>query len=204
MVLLYHYMLLELRGDKMQNILFINGCIREHNSRTLKIANTYIENLKNQKDFHLIERNLSNEDINFLSNKSFDLKTGEISSAKDFFAKEFADADEILLAAPFWEFLFPAIVSCYFEMVSIPGITFQYTEKGSVGLCNAKSLTYIYTSGDYLSQEDRICENYISRLSKLYGIPKFLTISAEGLDIETNCADTIVRDICNKIITNNK
>lgn len=204
MILLYHYKLLKLRGDKMQNILFINGCIREHNSRTLKIANTYIENLKNQKDFNLIERNLSNEDINFLSNKSFDLKTGEISSSNVFFAKEFADADEIILAAPFWEFLFPAIVSCYFEMVSIPGITFKYTENGSAGLCKAKSFTYIYTSGDYLSEDDKICEKYISRLSKLYGISEFSTISAEGLDIETNCADTIVSDICNKIITNNK
>ena len=112
----------------MKNILFINGCVRDDNSRTLKVANSYIETLKNKETFHLIERNLSNEDIHFLSNKSFDSKTGEISSSNVFFAKEFADADEIILAAPFWEFLFPAIVSCYFEMVSVPGITFKYTE----------------------------------------------------------------------------
>lgn len=186
----------------MKNILFINGCVRNDNSRTLKIANSYIENLKNKETFHLIERNLSNEDINFLSNKSFDSKTGEISSSNVFFAKEFADADEIILAAPFWEFLFPAIVSCYFEMVSIPGITFKYTENGSAGLCKAKSFTYIYTSGDYLSEDDKICEKYISRLSKLYGISEFSTISAEGLDIDTNCADSIINEICNKLKNN--
>lgn len=62
--------------------------------------------------------------------------------------------------------------------------------------------TYIYTSGDYLSEDDKICEKYISRLSKLYGISEFSTISAEGLDIDTNCADSIINEICNKLKNN--
>ena len=184
----------------MKIVLLINGCVREKQSRTLKIAKAYIEELKEHCEIELIERNLCEEKISFISNKNFDESTGELKLDSNFLlAKEFASADEIIIAAPFWEFLFPAIVNCYIEMVSVVGITFKYTAEGSVGLCKANSMTYIYSSGDDLKDEDKINERYIQRLSKLYGIPKFATISAEGLDMETNCADSIVSDICDKI-----
>ena len=170
----------------------------------MKIAKTYINALKEKENFELVERNLCEEEISFLSNKNFDAKTGELNLESDFsLAKEFADADKIIIAAPFWEFLFPAIVNCYIEMISIVGITFQYGVEGSIGLCKANSMTYIYSSGDELQDEDKICEKYLQRLSKLYGIPKFSVISAQGLDIQTNCADTIVNGVLEKIKSNN-
>ena len=187
----------------MKTVLFINGCVRGKQSRTLKIAKSYIESLKEHCDIELIERNLCEENISFLSNKNFNETTGELKLESDcLLAKEFASADKIVIAAPFWEFLFPVILNCYIEMVSVVGITFTYTAEGSVGLCKADSMAYIYSAGDNLKDEDKISEKYIQRLSKLYGIPKFATISAKGLDIETNCADTIVNDICDKIKNN--
>ena len=184
----------------MKKVLFVNGCVREEHSRTLKITKTYIDALKKQSDIEVIERNLSEENISFTSSKDLNAKTGQLDTSHDCtLAKEFASADEIIIAAPFWEFLFPAIVSCYLEMISVVGIAFQYGEKGSVGLCNAKSMTYIYTAGDNLSEEDKINERYLQRLCKLYGISEFSTISAMGLDIDTNNAESIVNDICEKI-----
>ena len=188
----------------MKKTLFINGCVREEQSRTLKIAKTYIDTLKENCEFELIERNLCKENISFLSNENFNAETGQLNlTNKTALAIEFASADEIIIAAPFWEFLFPAIVSCYIEMVSEVGITFKYGDQGSVGLCKANSMTYIYSSGDELQDEDKICEKYLQRLSKLYGIPKFSVISAQGLDIQTNCADTIVNGVLEKIKSNN-
>ena len=184
----------------MKKVLFINGCLREDQSRTLTLAQTYLDTLTTQGDVEIIHRTLSDESLTFLSSSNFDKETGSLTLGHDCaLAKEFASVDEIVLAAPFWEFMFPAMVSCYLEQVSVVGITFHYTDKGSAGLCKANTFTYIYTSGESLNPEDTISEAYLERLSKLYGIPNFSAFSAQGLDIQTNCAETILADACQKI-----
>ena len=54
-------------------------------------------------------------------------------------AWQFARADRIVLAAPFWELSFPAILKIYLERVSMRDITFGYEESGLVGRCRWKS-----------------------------------------------------------------
>ena len=46
------------------------------------------------------------------------------------YAKAFAEADEILIAAPFWDLAFPAILRNYIENICVQGLTFYYTEEG--------------------------------------------------------------------------
>ena len=40
------------------------------------------------------------------------------------YAKDFAKADTIVIAAPFWDLSFPASLKCYIEAINILGITF--------------------------------------------------------------------------------
>ncbi len=183
----------------MKTILFINACVRGKNSRTLKIANTYINKLKKSDDFNIIQRDLTAENIQYITPDSFNPQTGEMLAFSTSLAEEFAMADEIILVAPFWEFLFPAVVNCYFERVSVVGVTFKYSPKGSIGLCKANSFKYIYTSGDYLKEDDKICEKYFQRLCSLYGIKSFSSILLDGLDIQTNNAEIMVNEMCEEI-----
>lgn len=183
----------------MKTVLFVNGCVRGERSRTLQIARVYLETMAKQEDFTLVERDLSQEAITFLTAKDFDPQTGVQYPMAEALAQEFATADEIVIAAPFWEFLFPAVVSSYLEMVSIAGITFGYTDHGSEGLCKAKAMHYIYTAGDTIVMEDRLNEQYLKRLSVLYGIPKFTAVSAQGLDIDPAHAKHIVAEVCREI-----
>ncbi|MFI3168079.1 MAG: NAD(P)H-dependent oxidoreductase [Bacillota bacterium] len=186
----------------MKTLLFINGCVRGENSRTLQMAKAYLETRENQGEINIVERNLNNSNLSFLSETSFDSTTGQQKSACSKLAEEFASADEILLAAPYWEFLFPAVVSCYFEAVSLVGKTFKYTQTGSVGLCKAESFKYIYSAGDFLCEDDKLSEKYLEKLSKLYGITNFSAILADGLDIDGNDAVKIVKDKCDQIRNN--
>lgn len=39
------------------------------------------------------------------------------------YAKQFAEADEIVIAAPYWDLAFPATVRIYFEAITVTGIT---------------------------------------------------------------------------------
>ncbi|MFI3327211.1 MAG: NAD(P)H-dependent oxidoreductase [Clostridia bacterium] len=184
----------------MKTILFINACIRNQHSRTLKVANAYIQKLKDTEDFKLIEKNLYDENISYLTPDLFGKETGEQKPFPTNLAEEFANADEIILAAPFWEFMFPAVVNCYFERVSCVGVAFKYTEKGSVGLCKSKSFKYIYTAGNYLSEEDKVCEKYLKKLCELYGIQDFSSILVDGLDIQTNNAEKMIEDTIIEIL----
>lgn len=183
----------------MKTILFVNACVRGENSRTLRLANVYLDGLRKNRDVVIVERNLSDEELGFMTRESFSIETGEQISIDPRFADEFASADEIVLAAPYWEFLFPAVVNCYFEAVSIAGHTFKYTETGSVGLCKASSLTYIYTAGDYIKADDKISEKYLEKLTTLYGIEKFASIYLGGLDIYGNDVEQMMMEKCREI-----
>jgi FMN-dependent NADH-azoreductase len=102
------------------------------------------------------------------------------------FAHQFAAADTIVIAAPFWDLAFPAKMRAYLEEITVSGITFQYSADGiPQGLCKAKRLFYITTAGGPIVQDFGF--EYVKTLAHLfYGIPNTFLVKAEGLDIWGN------------------
>ena len=111
------------------------------------------------------------------------LKNREYSVTEFALARQFAMADEIVLAAPYWDLLFPAAVRAYFENVTITGITFKYSKEGvPIGLCRAKRLIYVTTAGGSVGKN--LGYEYVKELSEgLFKIPNVRCFKAEGLDI---------------------
>ena len=64
------------------------------------------------------------------------------------------------------------------------GVTFAYSESGApVGLCRAKKLYYVTTSGGAV-RSDEYGYGYVKALANgFYGIPETALFKAEGLDI---------------------
>ena len=173
--------------------LFINACVRKQ-SRTKRLAEhllsagneSYVELDLNAIEFPIVDedflimrdRLILNEDFN---NRVFDL------------ARQFADAEDIVVDATFWDLSFPAALKQYIEQINVTGITFSYTPEGvPFGLCKARRLTYITTvGGNYFPEE--FGAGYIEALSQnFYGIPEFELIKATGLDIEGADVDEII------------
>ena len=98
-------------------------------------------------------------------------------------ANQFAAADAIVIAAPYWDLAFPSKVRAYLEEVTVSGITFRYGEYGiPQGLCRAKRLVYVTTAGGPIFQNYGY--EYIKALAQgFYGIPNVSIVKAEGLDI---------------------
>ena len=98
-------------------------------------------------------------------------------------AKQFAQADTVVLAAPYWDLAFPAKVRGYLEVVSVSGVTFQYGANGiPQGLCKAKRLIYVTTAGGPIVYN--LGFDYVKTLARgFYGIPEVCLVKAEGLDI---------------------
>ena len=177
-------------------ILFINACVRK-GSRTKELADHYLSKLNEPyEEVYLNAIDFPVVDEDFLIKRDQLIDRREFGDPVFDLARQFAEADEIVIAAPFWDLSFPAAVKQYFEQINVCGITFFYTSEGiPSGLCRAKSLTYITTAGgDYLPEE--YGAGYVKALAQsFYGIPEFRLIKATGLDISGADVEAIIESV---------
>ena len=173
-------------------VLFVNGCVREH-SRTLELARSVLECIPDDME----EIRLYPNGPEGLDGEKLRLRE-ELLAAKAYdhpmfrFAKQFAAADTVVMAAPFWDLAFPAKVRAYLEEITVSGITFRYGTDGMPrGLCRAKRLIYVTTAGGPIVQDFGFA--YVRTLARLfYGISDTVLVKAEGLDIWGNHPDEIL------------
>ena len=123
-------------------ILFINACARE-NSRTKELSCHLLGKMNGEiTEIDLYRENLLPLDKNGLEKRNLH----EYSGGEFEYARQFKEADVIVIAAPFWDLSFPSVLKIYFENITVSGITFEYSQEGRpVGKCNAKKLYYITT-----------------------------------------------------------
>ena len=63
------------------------------------------------------------------------------------YARQFASADQIVIAAPFWDGSFPSLLKVYIENIYAIGVITAYDSAGlPVGLCKASELVYVTTA----------------------------------------------------------
>ena len=168
----------------MEQILFINACPRE-GSRTLELARYLLD----KTDGSVEELTIFEENLLPLNGKTLALRD-KMTANQNFdhpifkYAKQFAKADTIVLAAPFWDLSFPSAVKIWLEYVMAKEITFRYTEEGfPCGLCKAKKLFYISTAGGPVLPA-HMGFSYVDGLAKSYfGIPETVLFSAENLEV---------------------
>lgn len=166
-------------------ILFINACVRS-GSRTKKLAEYWLSQRREPFEEVLLHTvGFPTADEDFIKKRSGLIEKGEFGDPMFALARQFAKADEIVIAAPLWDLSFPASLKQYFEQINVLGITFYYTPEGEPrGLCRAKRLTYITTAGGNFIPEE-YGAGYVKALcGAFYGIPEFKLIKAAGLDME--------------------
>ena len=89
-------------------------------------------------------------------------------------AKQFAACATVVIAAPYWDYSFPAFLKIYIESLCVGGLTFLYGSDGvPISYCRAKKLIYFTTSGGYIGGTDFGFE-YIKTVTKsFFGIESF-------------------------------
>lgn len=165
-------------------VLFINGCVRTE-SRTLMLAKEVLARIPDEVcEVCLYPDGPEGLDAQSLSRREQLLAAHAYDDPMFRYARQFAQADTVVLAAPYWDLLFPAKVRAYLEAVTVSGITFFYNAQGiPQGLCRAKQFIYVTTAGGPIFRH--FGYEYTEALGKtFFGIPAFLLIRAEGLDID--------------------
>ena len=176
------------------SILFINACVRPE-SRTLRLAEYLLGKFKNEKAVTLDLQNEHIEPLNLESLRKRDKAIADMDFSDPMFryAKQFAEADTIVMAAPYWDISFPALIKIYFEAISVCGITFRYTPEGHPqGLCQAKKFYYVTTAGGYIGNFDFGFQYAKIMAQALYGIPEVRCFRAEGLDIQGTDVEAVM------------
>ena len=174
----------------MENLLFINACVRGERSRTLKLARRFLDAYRAaHPDTVITERDLCADRLQpqypeVLAERDALWSAGKLEQPMFEPARQFAAADKLVIAAPFWDMSFPAILKIYLERISVTDLTFGYSEEGAmVGLCRASKLLYITTrGGNYAGTPMETATPVLKALCTMYGIPEFQCLDAEGLD----------------------
>ena len=111
-----------------------------------------------------------------------------------------AEADRIIVAAPYYDLSFPASLKQYFEQINCVGITFKYAPEGyPIPLCNAKQLIYVMSAGGEFVPEE-FGFGYVKSLAEnFYGIKDVRLVKAVGLDIDGADVDKIMEDTMKQI-----
>lgn len=175
-------------------ILFIDACVRAE-SRTRRLTGHILKDLEGEVQMvRLAEASFPAVDEAFLSFRNRCVAAGDYSDPVFAPARQFARADTIVIAAPFWDLSFPSVLKQYLEQICVTGITFRYTEEGvPVGLCRAKDLWYVTTAGGPILSE-AFGFGYVEALAKnFFGIHQTHLIRAEGLDIVGADVEAILR-----------
>ena len=167
----------------MQKILFVNACVRE-DSRTLSLAREVLTFLGGEtEEVALYSTGLAPLDADGLRMRDAAFSRKDFSDRIFDLARQFSCADIVVIAAPYWDLMFPAVLKLYFEAVTVNGLTFAYGEDGiPKGLCAAERLIYITTSGGPIIKNFGY-EYTLALARSFYGIRDVRCISAQGLDI---------------------
>ena len=125
----------------MDKVLFLNACVRPC-SRTVSLTNTLLEKLEGDvEELRLFDVPLPALDLNGMEKRDRAAREKDFSDPVFDVAKQFAAADVIVIAAPYWDLMFPAALKTYLENITVAGITFRYSSQGRPeSLCKAKAV----------------------------------------------------------------
>ena len=172
-------------------LLFVDCCISQRGgaSRTRKLAEAFLETYRAHhpeaelETVSLSEAELKPFDPDMLNDRDALAGAGAFDAPMFSLALQFREADAVVVAAPFWDLSFPAVLRTYIEYISANGLTYHYEADGCHGDCKASQLVYLTTSGD-LEREASLGVLYWRQLSAMFGIGRFDYVFAGGLDLD--------------------
>ena len=182
----------------MVRALYIDCCIRREQSRTRVLAEAFLAALQAKETCQVERLCLMDEPLMALSEGFFAQRESLLAEhnrahPRFRYAHQFSQADRVIVAAPFWDLGFPALLKLYIENICVDGITFGADERGTFGLCNAERLLFLTTrGGDFRHSKLEMGARYLEALCEFWGIQRFDVVSADGLDLGQEEVKTIL------------
>lgn len=185
-------------------LLFVDCCIsqRSDESRTRQLAAAYLEaylnchpemELETIPPEELLE--LAPFDVEMLEEREGLAESGRFDDRLFDLARQFREADAVVVAAPYWDMSYPAALKAYIEHISAVGLTYHYEADGPHGDCQAQHLVYLTSGGDF-EREDSVGVLHWRQLCGLFGIERFEYVFAGGLDVDPAQTKALLEGAC--------
>ena len=182
----------------MTHLLFIDACPRGAGvSRSLALGEAFLQALlRLRPDTEVVRHTLNDLRLAALDGEALARREALIEArawedAMCAQARAFAEADEIVVAAPYWDLMFPAALKVYIEHIFVREMTFVYRDDRPVGLCRARRAAFFTTAGSPMGAK-AFGVAYLRAALSMLGVRGFDSVEAEGLDIVTNDARALM------------
>lgn len=184
----------------MKKLLHIIATPREDESRTLRIAESFLEAFKStHPDWVVEDLNLAKEALPPMTMKRADGKY-LLLEGKELFGElrtgwneiiahinRFLSASAYLISTPMWNFTVPYMLKQYIDIIVQPNFLFKYTNTGPEGLVKDRKMVVLATyGGQYLTQgtlEQNFHEPYLRTIFGFVGITDIDFIIAQPTDM---------------------
>jgi FMN-dependent NADH-azoreductase len=175
----------------MATILHLTSSIFGENGESSRLSSEFVSGYPNGR---VIRRDLGKEPIPHLDGERFGafLSRAEsrnpeeqaILDQSNVLIGELQAADVIVIGAPLYNFGIPSQLKAWFDHVARAGVTFKYTDRGSVGLLAGRK-AYVFTArgGYYAGTPADIHAAYLETMLGFLGIAEVEFIHAEGLAV---------------------
>lgn len=170
----------------MQKLILIDACMRDGESRTRRILEPLMSELAKSYEIETVV--LDGEDYQAVGRRVLaERGEGHVPETIAEQARRLAAADRIVIAAPFWDMSFPAILKVFIENMSLFNITFKDNGTYFEGLCRCEKVLYITTRGMNVKTGEPMegATPYIKAIGALWGLGEVITVAAENLDYST-------------------
>lgn len=177
----------------MNNILQINSSIHNGQGESSKLATEFVAQLRvGNPGAKVVVRELAKDPIPHLDEARFgaflakpEARTPEqarVVGESDALIDELRAADAIVIALPMYNFGVPSQFKAWVDHVARAGVTFKYTDKGSVGLLAGKKAWVFATRGGlYAGTAADTQTAYVRQFLAFIGITEVEFVYAEGL-----------------------
>lgn len=182
----------------MREALIVDCCLRGRLSRTAKLRDAFVEGLPGDVAARTLV--LEEEALSCLAGAHFRqrerlLAAGQLDHPRFRYARQFAGADIVCVAAPFWDLSFPALLKVYIEQVSVDGITFTAGADGLKGLCRGTDLVLLTTRGGFYDGDAmEMGSRYLDAMHTFFGFTRYACVTADGLDVDPGRAPQLLED----------
>ena len=177
----------------MTTVLKIDSSIYSQAGQSSQLASQFIAALREREPgARVVERDLALEPVPHLDAARFQAflakpeeRTPEqqaVAAYSDRLIQELREADVVVLGVPMYNFAISTQLKAYFDHIARAGVTFRFTDAGSIGLLTGKK-AYVFATrgGTYLGTPRDTQTAYVRDFLAFLGITDVDFTYAEGL-----------------------
>lgn len=178
----------------MTKVLVIQSSAMNETSNTRLLTAKLLARLGRDSELDITTRDLAQNQLPHITDETLgafftpqDQRSAEqvqIVALSDRLVAELLNTDVVIIAAPMYNFGVPSTLKAYFDHIARAGVTFKYTETGSVGLVENKQAYIVTATGGIHAGTPRdFVAPYVKTFLGFLGINAVETFAAEGMSM---------------------